>query len=365
MIASEAHDDNFAKVRDVREQEARNTLLGQWWRGGRGRTFSWQSMQRDSISSTGCSSPSSPSVVRGGSSARSLASLARAPIGLKNGSIAIAAGAKERTEIASLLSFDHMSRRGSRGIPIAPPPVARPSTSLDLVFSVARAASFYGSQLDSPSFVHRYTRPQGSDDDQALDTESLEDRSESHLTTSPDESSDEEADLSLVWDREQAALDQRPKNAVLTSLHERFSSELLEPNARVDENTSLLRAASSPDSFSRRTAFVQNARMRRSGTSTAASFISRRLSVISSDQVFEAAINRRRGESTKNQTLFNCVNVLIGVALLGEPLAFSHSGWLLGFGLLVFCALVTNCSSLRPPSTSLTRRQTRPRCCTR
>jgi solute carrier family 32 (vesicular inhibitory amino acid transporter) len=37
------------------------------------------------------------------------------------------------------------------------------------------------------------------------------------------------------------------------------------------------------------------------------------------------------------------VNVLIGVGLLAEPLAFADAGWVLGSILLLFCALITNC----------------------
>ncbi|GAA5905724.1 hypothetical protein JCM8208_000878 [Rhodotorula glutinis] len=57
---------------------------------------------------------------------------------------------------------------------------------------------------------------------------------------------------------------------------------------------------------------------------------------------WKAAIESHRGESTWGQTLFNTVNVLIGVGLLAEPLAFADAGWVGGMLLLVFCALVTN-----------------------
>ncbi|GAA5922690.1 hypothetical protein JCM3775_006101 [Rhodotorula graminis] len=57
---------------------------------------------------------------------------------------------------------------------------------------------------------------------------------------------------------------------------------------------------------------------------------------------WKAAIEEHRGESTWGQTLFNTVNVLIGVGLLAEPLAFADAGWVGGILLLVFCALVTN-----------------------
>lgn len=42
------------------------------------------------------------------------------------------------------------------------------------------------------------------------------------------------------------------------------------------------------------------------------------------------------------------VNVLIGVGLLADPLAFADAGWIFGTLILLFCALVTNCT-LPPP----------------
>ncbi|SCZ87353.1 BZ3500_MvSof-1268-A1-R1_Chr2-2g04819 [Microbotryum saponariae] len=67
----------------------------------------------------------------------------------------------------------------------------------------------------------------------------------------------------------------------------------------------------------------------------------RRLSIISSE-AWSAAIEEQRGESTWGQTLFNTVNVLIGVGLLAEPFAFADAGWAIGTLLLLFCALITN-----------------------
>lgn len=40
------------------------------------------------------------------------------------------------------------------------------------------------------------------------------------------------------------------------------------------------------------------------------------------------------------------VNVLIGVGLLADPLAFADAGWIFGTLILLFCALVTNCKLL-------------------
>ncbi|KAL4806016.1 transmembrane amino acid transporter protein-domain-containing protein [Aspergillus unguis] len=48
------------------------------------------------------------------------------------------------------------------------------------------------------------------------------------------------------------------------------------------------------------------------------------------------------GQSTVPQTIFNSVNVLIGVGLLSLPLAMKHAGWLLGLIFLLFAAIVTS-----------------------
>lgn len=48
------------------------------------------------------------------------------------------------------------------------------------------------------------------------------------------------------------------------------------------------------------------------------------------------------GTSTFGQSLFNAFNVLCGVGLLSEPLAFSVMGWIGGIILFIFCGLSTN-----------------------
>lgn len=52
-------------------------------------------------------------------------------------------------------------------------------------------------------------------------------------------------------------------------------------------------------------------------------------------------INVVVGQSTLPQTIFNSVNVLVGVGLLTLPLAFKYSGWVFGIVFLVFSALTT------------------------
>ncbi|KAI2722640.1 hypothetical protein DTO013E5_3970 [Penicillium roqueforti] len=48
------------------------------------------------------------------------------------------------------------------------------------------------------------------------------------------------------------------------------------------------------------------------------------------------------GQSTLPQTIFNSVNVLIGIGLLSLPLAMKHAGWGLGLVFLVFSAVTTS-----------------------
>ncbi|OAL51077.1 vacuolar amino acid transporter-like protein 1 [Pyrenochaeta sp. DS3sAY3a] len=52
-------------------------------------------------------------------------------------------------------------------------------------------------------------------------------------------------------------------------------------------------------------------------------------------------INVVVGQSTLYQTIFNSVNVLVGVGLLTLPLALKYSGWLIGMIFLAFSAVVT------------------------
>ena len=48
------------------------------------------------------------------------------------------------------------------------------------------------------------------------------------------------------------------------------------------------------------------------------------------------------GQSTLPQTVFNSVNVLIGVGLLSLPLGFKYAGWLISMTFLLFSAIVTS-----------------------
>ncbi|KAH0535954.1 hypothetical protein FGG08_007150 [Glutinoglossum americanum] len=48
------------------------------------------------------------------------------------------------------------------------------------------------------------------------------------------------------------------------------------------------------------------------------------------------------GQSTLPQTIFNSVNVLVGVGMLSLPIAIKYAGWVIGMGFLLFSTLVTN-----------------------
>jgi len=52
-------------------------------------------------------------------------------------------------------------------------------------------------------------------------------------------------------------------------------------------------------------------------------------------------INVVVGQSTLPQTIFNSVNVLVGVGLLTLPLALKYSGWVVGMTFLAFSAITT------------------------
>ena len=53
-------------------------------------------------------------------------------------------------------------------------------------------------------------------------------------------------------------------------------------------------------------------------------------------------INIIVGQSTLPQTVFNSVNVLIGIGLLSLPLALKYSGWIIGLSFFIFSAIITS-----------------------
>lgn len=71
---------------------------------------------------------------------------------------------------------------------------------------------------------------------------------------------------------------------------------------------------------------------------TISSILSRKLSM-------DPAAGSMRYEHNKSsfiQSIFNAVNVLVGVGILALPLSFRLAGWLYGTLILIFCGLVTN-----------------------
>lgn len=74
-------------------------------------------------------------------------------------------------------------------------------------------------------------------------------------------------------------------------------------------------------------------------------------SVISQELLPRASINHSdsihhqkelQQKSSFLQSVFNAINILIGVGILAFPLAFRISGWLIGSLIFVFCAAGTN-----------------------
>ncbi|BGP09203.1 Vacuolar amino acid transporter 1 [Rhodotorula toruloides] len=254
----------------------------------------------------------------------------------------------------------------SRRIPIQQP--QRPaqtqntgfkSSSLDAVFSFQRSAQFFGENLPSAaSFVDpsRYPRPpedwSSGDEDEEDDGDEEEAvggrgrrtrRREMSETTEDDEESEvtdgHEPSSSEAWHSTHDGTEQLPPNAVVRGGGSRRASAAGWNGAAspATERSPLLAA-------SRPAAAAANGSYLSSGvdiTEEPEQVVRRRPSTFSKE-AWKAAIEEHRGESTWSQSLFNTVNVLIGVGLLADPLAFADSGWIFGTILLVFCCLVTN-----------------------
>lgn len=58
-----------------------------------------------------------------------------------------------------------------------------------------------------------------------------------------------------------------------------------------------------------------------------------------------SVVNIVTGNSTAPQTIFNSINVLIGIGLFALPLGLMHAGWILGLTLLSIFAFATFCTS--------------------
>ncbi|GAA6043589.1 hypothetical protein JCM8097_005271 [Rhodosporidiobolus ruineniae] len=228
----------------------------------------------------------------------------------------------------------------------APPP--HPPSSLDLLFSYSRSAGFYGENI--PSFVDRHRRPghldQSTDEEGAITGEG-----EGEGTTTDDHEgetdddehgwghADEEGLLEGHWDERGRGGagptafpgEQLPPNALparRTSSTKPLHPSPLHPPPPATETTPLLRPpAPSPGP-------------RVSSAPPSSTPSARRPSTFSKEN-WKARIEEHRGESSWGQTLFNTINVLIGVGLLADPLAMADSGWFCGVSLLLFCSFVT------------------------
>ncbi|GAA6019651.1 hypothetical protein JCM10207_006958 [Rhodosporidiobolus poonsookiae] len=243
--------------------------------------------------------------------------------------------------------------------PIASRPAARPHqsrtdhppSSLDAIWSYSRSAAFYGENLPShPSFVDDRFRPRHdttTDEESALTTE---DSRDGERTSDAEEgwSEGEDGEEAMVRAWQPDGLERGPSPA--------RKPEQLPPNARrapfsTAQHRGLSPAwADSPSTATPSTAdadehtpLISSTPRRPAGYSgelLEPSSRARRPSTFSKE-VWKARIEEHRGESSWGQTLFNTINVLIGVGLLADPLAFADSGWVVGVLLLVFCSLVT------------------------
>ncbi|BGP17492.1 hypothetical protein JCM10213_004412 [Rhodosporidiobolus nylandii] len=235
--------------------------------------------------------------------------------------------------------------------PGAPPTSSRqPQTealpsSLDLLFSYSRSAGFYGENLahSRPSFVEEYRRPGDVEGGGAGGGTTTEDSARETTTDAETEGEgggwseeealaegDEDDGRTMPWaflpPSSSSPAARLPPNAVASSSREPTPR----PAAEASERTPLLPPPAG------------NARLSPAGEGRAGA---RRPSTFSKEE-WKKRVEETRGESSWGQTLFNTINVLIGVGLLADPLAFADSGWLLGCSLLVFCSGVTYYTAL-------------------
>lgn len=215
-----------------------------------------------------------------------------------------------------------------------------PCTSSDLVWSYSRSQAFYSNNFNtSPSFVAE-TRWRGphADLDEEDDEQVGEDDDEEYLEEYLDSDGEQEAqrvnpsehdvrtgeddlmfsappwsdDSQYLTSRRPSGADRAPKS------FERRTSDSAKLTPTANEATPLL---------------LQNKRNSRSS-------VSRRRK--SSNATIRPALQHPTGRSTFGQTLFNCVNALVGVGILSLPLALSYAGLPLGIALFVLAGLITN-----------------------
>ena len=216
--------------------------------------------------------------------------------------------------------------------------------SLDIVASFIRAQSMREDALDPDPALHaRFLR---SEDEEALDS-----------TTSREESISDQQNISRDWSEDEdhhsdAEHHHLPPNATpirrpqllqqsSSSLSSELPSILSHPprpqpqphstpahSIHLPETTPLLSPSFQPDSLNPRHSHSRRypgIRQRRSNTSLhgGESLFSRRFSIVSTN--LQEAIVEKRGHSTKYQTLFNCINCLIGIGLLAMPFVVPRS----------------------------------------
>ncbi|GAA5844839.1 hypothetical protein JCM11251_007343 [Rhodosporidiobolus azoricus] len=223
-----------------------------------------------------------------------------------------------------------------------------PPSSLDILFSYSRSAQFYSEAVanaSNPSFIddRRWRGRSGTDEEEGAgaitgtEEETTTDSREPQTTTTDDEEwTGEEADgdeEAAPWFDGRSGAEQLPPNALpapssSTPTHPAQRGRLDTP---ASEHTPLLGRGPPPSAspslgFRPSSAHLTANRERRPSTFK---------------EEWKAKIEEHRGESSWGQTLFNTINVLIGVGLLADPLAFADSGWVLGVALLLFCSFVT------------------------
>lgn len=211
---------------------------------------------------------------------------------------------------------------------------------------------------------------------------------------------DEDEEEGQAHEREQSDTSRRPKMKSLLSeqmlgapaqpSHRESEDNALRP--AVSETTTLLPAPSNQPSLSVRSRLdpdAQNLGMSYGSISSKISHAARRRASILIQQQIEASrlardlpdddkiditeraveveirpdgevIERVVGASTAPMTVFNSINVLIGVGILALPLAIRYAGWVLGLSFLILAALVTaytakllaKCLDTNPASTT-------------
>ncbi|GAA5890009.1 hypothetical protein JCM6882_009197 [Rhodosporidiobolus microsporus] len=219
-----------------------------------------------------------------------------------------------------------------------------PPSSLDILFSYSRSIQAYGDNVSSshPSFVDRSRwRRGGSDEEEGAITgeeTTTDDREGQTTTTEEEEWSGEDGegegeDDAEPWFDGRGVGEQLPPNALPPSsgssaLHPP-STDTPPTSASANERTPLLGLGPPPSA---------SPGLR---PSSAPPMVQRGRRPSTFKEEWKAKIEEHRGESSWGQTLFNTINILIGVGLLADPLAFADSGWVLGVMLLLFCSFVT------------------------